>query len=83
MTKMYIGLHVKYTLLLDFNESLICRQIFEKYWNIKFHENLFSRSRVVSRGRADGRTERETQTDRQMDINDEVNGRFSQFCERT
>jgi len=32
MMKIYIGLHVKYTLFLsDFNETLICRQIFEKY----------------------------------------------------
>jgi len=34
---------------------------------------------------ADGRTDgqRQTQTDRQMDRNDEVNSRFSQFCEST
>ena len=29
------------------------RQIFEKYSNIKFHENLTSGSRVVPRGRTD------------------------------
>jgi hypothetical protein len=64
--KMYIGLHVKYPLFLsDFNGNLICRQIFEKYRNIKFHENLFSRSRVVPRGLAGGRTDRERDTDRQ------------------
>jgi len=32
------------------------RQIFEKYSNIKFHENSSSGSRVVPRGRTDRRT---------------------------
>jgi hypothetical protein len=45
------------------------RQIFEKYWNIKFHENPSSGSRVVTYG----------QTERR----DVANNRFSQFCERT
>jgi len=44
------------------------RQIFEKYSNIKFHENPSSESRVVPCG----------QTDR----HDEANDRISQFCER-
>jgi len=45
------------------------RQIFEKYINIKFHqENLSSGSRVVPWG----------QTDRP----DEAGSSFSQFCER-
>ena len=44
------------------------RQIFEKYSNDKFYENVFSGSRVVPCG----------QTDR----HDEANNRFSQFCER-
>ena len=44
------------------------RQVFEKYSNIKFHENPSSGSKVVPCGR----------TDR----NDEANSRFSQFCER-
>jgi hypothetical protein len=44
------------------------RQIFEKYANIKFHENPSSWSRVVPCG----------ETDR----HDEANSRFSQFCER-
>ena len=33
------------------------RQIFEKYSNIKFHENLSSGSRVVACDRTDGRTD--------------------------
>ena len=44
------------------------RQILEKYWNIKFHENPSRGSRDVPRGR----------TDR----HDEVNSRIPQFCER-
>jgi len=43
-------------------------QIFEKYFKTKFRKNPSSGSRVVPYGR----------TDR----NDEVNSRFSQFCER-
>jgi hypothetical protein len=40
MIKMYIGLHVKYTLLLsDFNETLIFSTNFRKIINIKFREN--------------------------------------------
>jgi len=44
------------------------RQSFEKYTNIKFHENPSSESRVVSC----------EETDR----HDEANSRFSQFYER-
>jgi len=33
------------------------RQIFEKYSNVKFHENAFSESRVVPRGRTHGQTD--------------------------
>jgi hypothetical protein len=33
------------------------RHHFKKYWNIKLHENPFSRSRVVTCGRTDGRTD--------------------------
>ena len=51
------------------------RQMFEKYSNIKFHENLSSGSRVVP---ADAHTDTDRQTDRQ----DEANCRCSQFCER-
>jgi len=47
---MYIGVHVKYPLFLsDFNETWI----FEKYSNIKFHENPFRGSRVSICGRTD------------------------------
>jgi len=61
---MYIGLHVKYALLLSFLMKLDCsQQIFEKYSNIKFHENPSSGSSVVPCGR----------TDR----HDEANSRFS------
>jgi hypothetical protein len=45
-------------------------QIFKKFWNIKFHENPSSGSRVVP---ADGWTDR----------HNEFNPRFSQFCEGT
>jgi len=31
-------------------------QIFEKYSNIKFHENPFSGSQVIPRGRTEGQT---------------------------
>jgi len=45
------------------------RQSFEKYSDIKFHENPSSGNLVVSCG----------QTDR----HDEANSRFPKFCERT
>jgi len=48
-------------------------QILEKYPNIKFHENPYSGSRVVSCGRTDGRT------DGQADMT-KLNSRFSQCC---
>jgi hypothetical protein len=38
----------------------LSRQIFEKYENIKSHENSSSRSRVVRCGRMDGRTDGQT-----------------------
>jgi len=56
-SKSYIGLHVKarhscqILMKLEFS-----RQIFEKYSNIKFHENPSSGSRVVQCGRTDRRT---------------------------
>jgi len=57
MIKMYIGLHVKYRyccqILIKFEFS---QQIFEKYSNIKFHDNPFSGSRVFPCGQTDGRT---------------------------
>ena len=45
--------------------------IFERYSNIKFHENPSPGSRVVPCGQTDGRT----------DGNDEANSRFSEFWE--
>jgi hypothetical protein len=66
---MYIGLHVKCPLFLsDFNENGIFSTVFRKHSNIKFNENPFSASRVVTWG--------------QTDEHDENNTRFSQFCER-
>jgi hypothetical protein len=47
-------------------------QIFEKYSNIKFHENQSSASRGVFWGQTDGETDR----------NDEDKSRFSKFPER-
>jgi hypothetical protein len=38
----------------------ISRQIFEKFWNIKFREKFSSESRVVLWGRKDGRTDGRT-----------------------
>jgi len=64
---MHIGLHVKYLLfLLDFNETGLSGHIFEKYSNIKFHENLFCGSQVVPIG----------WTDRQTDKYDKANSCF-------
>jgi len=48
---MYLDLHVKFQLFFsDFNETLNPRQILQKYYNIKFHENPSSGSRVVPSG---------------------------------
>ena len=48
-TIMYIGLHVKYPLFFsDLNETWTFFTDFrKKYWNVKFHENPSSGSRVV------------------------------------
>jgi hypothetical protein len=49
MIEMSSGLHVKHPLFLsDFKELEFSRRIFEKYSNMKFHENPFSGSRVVA-----------------------------------
>jgi hypothetical protein len=51
---MSTGLQVKYPLFLsDLNETKFSRRIFEKYSNIKFHENPYSGSRVVQCGQTD------------------------------
>jgi hypothetical protein len=74
ISKTYNGLHVKHRLYLsDFNETWIFSTYFEKYSNIKFHENPSSGSRVVPCG----------QTDVGTDGHDEASSRFPQFCELT
>ena len=59
--KMYVGLHAErcyfYEIVMKLEFSV---QIFEKYKNIKFYENLSSGSRVVSRGWRDRETDRQT-----------------------
>ena len=50
-------------------------QIFEKYYNLKFHENPSSGVQVVHCGWMEGRTDR--------DRHDEDDSRFSQLCERS
>jgi len=46
----------------------VARQIFEIYWNTRFHENPFCGNQTVPCG----------ETDR----HDDGNSRFTQFCER-
>ena len=54
---MCTGLHVKYPLFFPILTKLaFSRQIFEKFSNIKSHENPSSGSRDVPYGRTDGRT---------------------------
>jgi hypothetical protein len=53
LLKVYIGLHVKYPLFLT--ELEFPRQFFEKFSNIKFHENPSTGSRLVPCGQTDGR----------------------------
>ena len=67
---MYIGLRVKYRLLLSyFNGTSNFRNLFSKiYSNTKFHGNPSSGSRAVPCDRTDG--------------HDEVNVRFPHFCEK-
>jgi len=60
------------------------RQIFEKYWNIKFHENSSNKSRVATCGWCgrwtDGRTDR--RTDRRTEEVTKLNSRSSQVFQR-
>ena len=68
---MYVGLHVKYPLVLsDCNKTLIFWINFRKI-NVKFHGNSSTGNRVVPCGR----------TGRYTDRHDEANSRFSQFHE--
>jgi hypothetical protein len=77
----YLGLNVQYLyscqILMTLSYSC---HIFEKCWNIKFHESPFGGSRVVPCRQA-GR-----QAGRQADVHtyrrNETNSRFPQFCER-
>ena len=62
--------HYSCAILMEFELS---RRIFDKYSNIKFHENPSSRTELFH---ADRRAE--GQTDKH-----EANSRPSQFCERT
>ena len=56
--KMYIGLLVKYPLLLsDLNETWIFSTVFRTNSNIKFHANPSSGGRVVPWGQTDGQTD--------------------------
>ena len=58
---MIIALHIMYPLFLsDFDEAWIFPTDFQKYSNIKFHENPSNGSRVVPCGRTDGRRGRQT-----------------------
>ena len=55
--KMYIGLHEKCPLFLsDFTETWIFLTDLKKNWNIKFYENLSTRSRVFLCGQTDRQT---------------------------
>jgi hypothetical protein len=57
------------------------RYIFEKYSNVKFHENPYSGSRVIPRQRIHRRMDRRTdgEIDR-TDRHEEAITRFSQLC---
>jgi len=75
-SKMYIGLHVKYRYFCQILIKLeFFRHRFEKYKNVKFHENPHSGSRVFPCGRTDGRTDRQTNMTKLMSLFD--------FCERS
>jgi hypothetical protein len=71
---MYFGLHVKYPLFFpDFNQLEFSWQIFEKYSNIKFHEQPSGGRRVVPR----------RGTDRWTDRQGDAKSCFSQFFSNT
>jgi hypothetical protein len=72
LLKMCIGFHVMYLLFLsDFNEtSIYCSKIYEKHSNIKFHENLSSRSQDVPFWQMVGQPSR----------HDEANSHFHNFA---
>jgi hypothetical protein len=58
---MYIGLHVKYLFFLShFHKTSLFFTVYEKYSNIKFHENPSSGSKVVPCRQMDGLTDGQT-----------------------
>jgi hypothetical protein len=70
---MYVGLSVNCPLSLSPVTKLeLSRQIFEKFSNIKFHEETSSGNQIVQCGRTNGQAGR----------HDEANSRSSQFYER-
>ena len=74
--KTYIRLHIRYPLSLShLNQSWIFTKDFEKSWNIKFHENPSSGSRVVPCGKFDELTD-----EQKKKKHGEATSGFSQFC---
>ena len=67
--KTCIGFYVQYRLFLSDVKHEYSGQCFEKYWNIEFHENPSTGSRVVPSGQTDVRMVRQTdgRTDRRTD----------------
>ena len=68
LSKMYIGLYVKYLLILIKHE--FSRQVFEKYWINRFHKNPSSGVRLVAKW-----------TDGQRDKRDEGDSHLLKFFE--
>jgi len=67
---MYVGRHVKYSYSFQILMKLeFSRQTFEKYWNIKFHDNALGGAELFNEDR---------RTDK-----DEAHSRFPHFCEIT
>jgi len=70
MIKMSSSIHVNFQLVCQiFVKLVFSRHIFEKFPNIKFHENPCSGMRFFDE-------------DRRTDRHNEANSRSSQFCER-
>jgi hypothetical protein len=65
--------------LSDFNETSLFSKDFEKYSNIKFHENPFSGSRTVPRDRMDGRFEGQTDMERLVSLGNFATAPKNQF----